>query len=565
MKPLYIAFIWNQHQPFYKDTAKNEYIMPWLRLHATKDYYSMAAILRKYPSIHQTFNLTPSLLAQLDDYLRGAEDYYLRVMKPVHQLTREEKKFLLHHYFDIHWERVIARWPRYNQLLTKQGRCKEPASVETALNRFVDQDYLDLQVWFNLVWIDPELRETDPELSALQKQGRNFSEDDKTKVLNKQWEIMRNVLPIHKELALHGQIELITTPFYHPIIPLIIDSRTALRATPGLHLPETFCYPEDASDQTVKAVNQFRRHFDFLPRGIWPPEQAISQEAAALFADLGFSWTITDEDILARSLHTEIYRDSYGHVLNSEILYRPYRFNVGEREMAVIFRDHHLSDRIGFVYHQMSPQHAVDDLFHRFHKIRESLANSGESHLVTIALDGENAWEWYPNDKQEFLQRLYRRMSEEPLLRTVTVTEFLNEHPPACCLEQIHSGSWVDHSLTRWIGSESKNKLWQMLLAARRMLEEMRGKISPDQLLRAKDNLFIAEGSDYTWWVDSMPYYLAAPFEALFRKHLLNAYIEVGCTPPPYLNEPVILPKCGEPAWINDPLAGPATMVQTKL
>lgn len=564
-KTLFIAFIWNQHQPFYQDTVRREYIMPWVRLHATKDYYQMAAILENYPSVRQTFNLTPSLVAQLEDYLYGADDYYLRVMKPPSELTGEEKRFLLQHYFDIHWERVIARWPRYNQLLAKQGRCKEPASVEKALARFEEQDYLDLQVWFNLVWIDPELRDHDPELSALQKKGKDFTEKDKKTVLAKQWEIIRSVVPEHRRLAERGQIELITTPYYHPIIPLLIDTRSAWRASPGLPLPETFCYPEDAFEQTAKAISQYRRLFSACPQGVWPPEQAVSQETAALFADLGFRWTVSDESILARSLHTEIYRDSYGHVLNADLLYRPYRLRVLGREINIVFRDHHLSDRIGFVYHHMNLEHAVEDLLHRFHKIRESVAHCAGPHLLTIALDGENAWEWYPGDKQEFLHRLYRRLAAEPLLRTVTVAEYLEEHPPVCELQHLHSGSWVDHSMTRWIGGVAKNKLWMMLLSARRMLEDVRGKVAPEQLQRARENLMIAEGSDYTWWVDSMPYYLAAPFEALFRKHLVNAYNEVGVIPPAELDEPAIEPQHGEPAWTEDPLSGPAAMVQAKI
>ena len=283
-----------------------------------------------------------------------------------------------------------------------------------------------------------------------------------------------------------------------------------------------------------------------------------------MFADHGFDWTVTDEDILARSLHSEIYRDGFGHVLNCDDLYRPYKVYVQGRDIAVIFRDHHLSDRIGFVYHQMSMDHAVDDLIHRFHKIRESLVNCQGPHLVTMALDGENAWEWYPNDKQEFLHKLYSRLSQDTLLQTVTVSEFIREHPPQRELTHIHTGSWVDHGVTRWIGSESKNRLWDMLLDARQMLERVRGTISPEKLMRAKENLLIAEGSDYTWWVDSMPYYLAAPFEALFRKHLMNAYQECGVATPPYLDEPVIQPQHGEAPWVEDPLAGPTAMVQAK-
>lgn len=561
-KTLYIAFVWNQHQPFYQDTEKKEYIMPWVRLHATKDYYQMAAILRDYPSIHQTFNLTPSLLVQLEDYLAGADDYYLRVMKPVQQLTVEDKRFLLQHYFDIQWERVIARWPRYNELLCKQGRCREPEAVDHALGRFTLQDYLDLQVWFNLVWIDPEIREKDPALAALQQKGGNFTEEDKDLVMAKQWQIMEQIVPVHREMAQKGQVELITTPFYHPIIPLVIDTRSAERAACGLRLPEVFAYPEDAMQQTMRAVNQFRRFFGDLPKGVWPPEQAVSPEAVALFADLGFSWTISDEGVLARSLQTEIKRDEYGHVLNGEVLYRPYQVVTQDREIAMVFRDHHLSDRIGFVYHGMAPEDAVEDLIHRFHKIREGLDWSSGPFLVTIALDGENAWEWYPGDKTAFLHRLYERLSGEPHFKTVTVSEFLGEFPPAAVIRHLHTGSWVDQSVTRWIGSDSKNRLWQMLLEARKAIEKRRGQIPADRLLAALENIYIAEGSDYTWWVDSMPYYLAAPFEALFRKHLANVYRQIDCPPPPYLEQAQIEPGPGEARFESDPLSGPTAMVE---
>ncbi len=562
-RPVYLAFIWNQHQPYYQDTVKKEYIMPWVRLHATKDYYQMAAILREHPTVRQTFNLTPSLLAQLEDYRNGATDYYQKAAKPVKELTRAEKRFLLQHYFDIHWDRVIARWPRYNQLLCKQGRSREPEPVEAALEVFTDQDYLDLQVWFNLVWIDPEYRVRDAELAALQQKGENFSEEDKELVLRKQWNIIGQVVPIHRELAKLGQIELITATFYHPIVPLLIDTRSALRASPGLPLPETFSYPEDALEQTVRSINQFRRYFGDWPRGIWPSELAVSPEAVAIFAGLGFTWCVADEDILVRSLGREIYRDGFGHVLNADDLYRPYRLIIGDTEINMVFRDHHLSDRIGFVYHQMPVDHAVDDLIHRFHKVRENVAHLPGPHLITIAMDGENAWEWYDGDKTGFLHRLYRKIARDPLLRTVTVSEFLEEHPPGHKLKCLHTGSWVDHSLTRWIGSHSKNRLWQMLLNARRMLEDVRGTVSTEKLLRAKENLYIAEGSDYTWWVDSMPYYLAAPFEALFRKHLVNAYREVGQAPPSCLDEPTVMPQHGEAAWHEDPLAGPTAMVQS--
>ena len=244
---LYIAFVWNQHQPYYLDTGRGEFIMPWVRLHATKDYYQMAAILKNYPQIKQTFSLSPSLLEQIEGYLyNNAVDYYLKVMKRAGDLNEGEKRFLLQHFFDIQWERVIDRHNYYRQLLERQGRVTEPEEVEKALKKYTTQDYLDLQIWFNLVWIDPEIREKDLFLSGLVEKGRNFKEEEKEELINYHYSIMEKVIPEHRRLQEKRQIEIITTAYYHPILPLLLDNHSALRASPGLALPDRFKFPEDA-------------------------------------------------------------------------------------------------------------------------------------------------------------------------------------------------------------------------------------------------------------------------------------------------------------------------------
>ncbi|NLC52029.1 MAG: glycoside hydrolase [Firmicutes bacterium] len=563
-RPLYVAFVWNQHQPFYQDTVRKEYIMPWVRLHGSKDYYQMAAILEEYPRIHQTFNLTPSLLEQVEDYLEGgAVDYYMRVMKPVELLSEGEKRFLLQHFFDIQWDKVIAKFSAYRALLDKQGRVREPAAIERALSLFSSQDYLDLQVWFNLVWIDPEIRERERFFANLLEKGSGFTESEKEELMERQLGLLRLIVPIHRQLREKKQIELITTPFYHPILPLIIDTQSALRAAPGLQLPERFHYKEDAYWQLEKACQQYQHYFGAQPQGLWPPEQAVSPEIIPLAADMGFTWTITDEQILSKTLGAEIIRDGYGHVLNPDLLYRPYLVSIEGATMAIVFRDHHLSDRIGFEYQHLHAEHAAKDLVHRLHKIRENLGRTEENHLVTIALDGENAWEWYENDKRDFLHHLYRLLSEDPLLRCVTVSEFLAANPPRRQLQHLFTGSWVDHSLVRWISTENKNKLWSYLARARKDLETARYYEGDTQrVTEALRNIYIAEGSDYMWWVDSMPYYLAAPFEALFRKHLANVYRVLGLDYPAYLEKPLLKPEPGEPVWKEDPLGGPIAMIQ---
>jgi len=562
-KPLYLAFVWNQHQPYYKDTSQKKYIMPWVRLHAAKNYYQMAAILENYPQIRQTFNLTPSLLEQLEDYATGNYvDHYQQVMKPTADLTEADRRFLLQHYFDLPWERIIDSVPRYRELLDMQGRQREPHLDPEVLERFSEEDFRDLQVWFNLAWVDPEIRAGDPFLSHLENKHRLFSEGEREKLMEKQMELLKEVIPVHRRLYQLGRIELITTPFYHPIAPLLLDNYSALRANPHLPMPERYAYREDLYAHLNASLEQFNRHFSGQPEGVWPSEQAVSPEIIPVFSDLGFSWTISDEQILERSLDTEIYRDSYGHVLNPEVLYQPYQVNVGGREMVMVFRDRVLSDRIGFEYQHFHGDHAAEDLVHRLHQIRRRLKHAEGRYLVTISLDGENAWEWYPDDKRTFLHGLYRRLSHDPLLQCVTVSDYLKQFPPRRMIKHLYTGSWVDHSLTRWIGSENKNAMWDYLARARRAVEDYqeKSKPHPGKLKSALHNVYIAEGSDYQWWVDSMPYYLAAPFENLFRKHVANIYRSLDLVPPQELFAPLLQPEPGEAVWEEDPLAGPVTM-----
>ncbi|HHX87294.1 MAG TPA: glycoside hydrolase, partial [Firmicutes bacterium] len=327
-------------------------------------------------------------------------------------------------------------------------------------------------------------------------------------------------------------------------------------------LPPRFQWPADAYAQVKLSIGQYRRLFNCSPRGIWPPEQAVSPEIIPIFSDLGFSWTVSDEQILARSLNLEIHRDAYGHVLNGDLLYRPYLVKAAGGEMAMVFRDHHLSNRLGFEYQHFRPEDAAADLVHRLHKIAENLAWSDEEHLVTISLDGENAWEWYSGDKGPFLTRLYRRLAEDRVLKCVTVSEFLQKHPPRRQISGLFTGSWVDHSLTRWIGTENKNLLWSYLRQARETVEGYARKpgCNEQKLLQALRNIYIAEGSDYSWWIDSMPYYLAAPFEILFRKHLANVYRCLGLSPPAHLKKP-ILPPVGDEKPPDHAPVGPISMV----
>ena len=526
----------------------------------------MAALMVQHPEIKATFSLSPSLLEQLESYVKGPTlDLYLNVMKSARELNEKEQSFLLRHYFEIQHERVISKYPFYWQLLERRGFAEPHAQeLERARQRYTVQDYLDLQVWFNLVWIDPEIRRQDPFLRRLVQKGRNFTEIEKEEVVKYHFSLMEDVVPIHRRLQKKGQIEIITTAYYHPILPLLIDNYTALRATPGLSLPQRFAFPEDARIQVEMAVEQYRRLFDTKPYGFWPPEMAVSPETIPLLGDLGFQWTITDEQILARSLDMEINRDGYGHVFNPEVLYQPYIVCGEGAELPFIFRDHHLSDRIGFVYRHMGADDAAADLVHRLQVIREKLEGSRGNYLVTIALDGENAWEWYAGEKNDFLHALYRSISTAPYLRTVTVGEYLAENPPKRRITHLTTGSWVDHNLARWIGTEHKNRLWNCLPETRLAVKTWANRNpGTHKLKQALGSIYKAEGSDFTWWVDSMPYHLAMPFEVLFRQHLVNAFLAIDLQPPPFLYEPLIKAPPGEAGCKECAADIPVCMVPT--
>ncbi|MGQ9778588.1 MAG: glycoside hydrolase family 57 protein [Bacillota bacterium] len=410
-KPLYVALIWHNHQPLYKNPATGEYMLPWVRMHAVKDYYDMVAMLKDYPNVHCTFNLVPSLIMQLDEYAAGAKDIrQLIAEKPASELTREDKEFLLRWFFDANWERIIKKYPRYWELLQKRGETVSDEVIARAIDAFTEQDYRDLQVWFNLAWLDPDFKENDPSIKALIEKGRGFTEEEKHRVLAKHMEIIKEVIPLYRSMQDAGQIEVTTTPFYHPIMPLLSNIELARIASPKLELPtQPFAHPEDVEAQLKMAVTFYEKHFGRKPRGLWPSEQAVGQAIVKPVHDAGFQWMVASEGILARSLGVSL-RDSSG-VTRPDLLYKPYIVEEDGKAVTVLFRDVVLSDKIGFSYSGMKGTAAALDLMNYLRKVRRDLAKFPGPHIVTIALDGENCWEYYENDGKEFLRSLYEMLN----------------------------------------------------------------------------------------------------------------------------------------------------------
>lgn len=555
-KPLYVALIWHNHQPLYKDPVKGVYLMPWVRMHAVKDYYDMAAMLENYPKMQATFNLVPSLLYQLDDYAyHGAKDtYMLATEKPADQLTDADKEFILRRFFDANWDNLIRVHPRYWELLQKRGTTGSDAEIARAKQTFTVQDFRDLQVWFNLAWLDPDFQKNDPAMAALVAKGRNFSEADKQAVLAKHLEIIRSVVPEYRKLMEKGQIEVTTTPFYHPILPLINSTDSARIASPNLPLPqEPFSHPEDVQAQLAKAVRSYEDHFGRPPAGLWPSEQAVGQDILPYVEEAGFQWLVTSEGILEKSLGTQV-RDGARGLSKPDVLYQPYLVKGEGRDLAILFRDIVLSDKIGFSYSGMPAEQAVDDFIGYLHRMQQQLATVPGDHVATIALDGENCWEYYPNDGKKFLSLLYERLSNDPLLKPVTVQQYLKEHPPVQRLATLRTGSWIGDNLETWIGEEEENKAWDYLNKARQAIVTYDvlhyGEPGYEETLaKAYEELYAAEGSDWFWWYGSdQDSGNDAAFDDLFRTHLLNIYAITGQQAPDYLYLPIIARTPARPA-----------------
>lgn len=423
MAQIGIVFLWHQHQPFYKDLATGEYRMPWVRMHALKDYYGMVKVLEEFPRVHQTFNLVPSLVAQIQDYVAGtARDPFLRVAeKPAASLTPEERRFAVGYFFQANEPRMIGRYPRYRELL-EQFRAY--GDTTRAAQQFANKDFADLQVLSQLSWFD-EFFLDQPGVREIVLKGRGFNEEDQRFVTAKQREIMAAVLPVHAEAAKAGRIELSTSPFYHPILPLVCDTAIAGISHAGVPLPQRFTYPDDAREQLRRALEVHEKTFGVRPKGVWPSEGSVSEQVLGIAHELGVEWMATDEGVLGRTIGYHFDRDDRGILKGdgANRLYRVYRYDRGEAHMHLLFRDHAISDLIGFVYSGMPAKDAANHLLNRIRENARPVLQSGRDAIVPIILDGENAWEFYAESGREFLRRVYAGIEQANDMVALTVSE----------------------------------------------------------------------------------------------------------------------------------------------
>ncbi len=545
MHDVSLAFFWHQHQPYYPDDVSGENPMPWVRLHGVKDYWGMARLLEEVAELHATINLVPSLLKQILAFTEGDhEDRHLRVSRtPADGLSEDDTHYLLDNFFMVHPDHMIRPFKRYLELYSKRGLSVDPP--ERARKRFSKKDVLDLQCWSNLSWFHPLAFEEDADLAAFRAKGRGWTEKEKEWLLQRQMEILRDVIPLHRRLMERGQVELTTTPFYHPILPLLWDKRQARRAMPDVHLPERLeAYAEDGAEHVRRAVEFHERVFGQKPRGMWPSEGSVCQGMIPAVAEAGIQWIATDEEILSCSTDGWVSRDGHGFLRNPEMLYRPWRVEEAGRHLQIVFRDHAMSDQIGFHYQGYSADHAVGDFVAKLEAIGSATArNAGHRPtLVSIILDGENCWEYYPNAGVDFLRSLYRRVVQHPKVTPVRVSDYLDRHPATDRLGHLFPGSWIQHNFGIWIGHPECNRAWDLLSQTRAHLAGRESaKAAPaDKLKQAWEELYIAEGSDWFWWFgDSHHSAQDGLFDRLFRRHLQNVYTLLDEEPPAELAKPI--------------------------
>ena len=519
-----LVFVWHHHQPDYRRPADGRALLPWVRLHATKDYLDMALHLRRHPRVKATFNFAPSLLDQLEHARTGGADALFELLaKPPGALSPDERAELQSRSrMAPRWAR--ERWPQYQQLC---DRLRAPAVAG-------EPELLRLNVFFLLAWLDPLLMD-EPAAAAAERAAiagtAGLAERDA--LLRLHAEILDRVVPAYRELAARGQIEITCSPAYHPILPLLVDVKTARRARPDQPSPvEDFAAPEDAAWQIRRGLEIATDAFGERPQGMWPSEGSVSPEAAALLAEQGVRWVATDEMVLWRSLGEGSAR--------RESLYQPWRFATAHGDLAFFFRDHELSDRIGFVYSTWAAADAAADFVQRLRKIGEAHAASGlpSRPVVSIVLDGENCWEHYAEDGMPFLVALYEALEAAEDIRTVTPAEALAERGQPAEMPRLHSGSWIDADFHIWAGHPEKNRAWDLLARTRAALvaSDSTRESHPDAWL----SLSAAEGSDWFWWFGE-DHYTAdkALFDSLFRAHLQGVHEKAGLPVPSALALPV--------------------------
>lgn len=522
---VYLNFIWHMHQPYYRDNISGKTKMPWVFLHAIKDYYDMPYMLSLNPSIKATFNLVPSLIEQINHYVEGsANDELLEILlKDAADINDAELDVLNSYLFISNEKNMIHPFWRYKELNLKFKSSQKGVKI------FDKNEIEDAQVLFLLSWCGNYLKENNKTVKNLISQEINYTHVQKLELIHELIEFLPNILKLYKQLFSQGQIEISVSPYYHPILPLLIDINSAKDAQSNVNLPNIAndSFKEFSEPQITKAVEFFEQTFGTKPNGFWPSEGALSEETIELIAKHGIAWIATDEDVLYKSIknHTK------------EKLYKLYRHE--KFKTFLFFRDRHISDLIGFEYSKIAPQIAMLDFTDKMKKIQ---SYSSGDYLVTIILDGENAWEFYPNNAKDFFNELYKTLQENSsFIQTILPSEAINLNIERLPLEKIEAGSWIDANFDIWIGKPQKNRAWELLASTKEDYAKKSASLSQKTNQKILDEFAAAFGSDWFWWYNDDHFTTLKPlFDKLFRLHLQNIYTLMGLNIPQIIIHPIV-------------------------
>lgn len=538
-KKLSIAFYWHMHQPVYQLTSNGDYIMPWVRLHAVKDYLDMALWAKKFDKLKLNFNFVPVLLDSIIEYAeKDAHDIHSRLtITPKNKLNNEDKIFILNNFFDANYQTMILTNEEYHRLYQMVQ-----AHGTTNTEIFTNQEYADIMALFNLAWIDPSFKTSNKELKRLVKKGKNYTLEDRIEIIDIQREIIRKIIPTLKRLSNKNKIEITTSPYYHPILPILLDYKNIRKNVSIDDEIQNLRTEEDAKLQTKMALDRVEEIFGKRPKGIWPSEQCVNAPTLEMLSDLGIEWSISDEGILASSINFEFEHDFKGFLKEPYHLLKTYEYKTQKSDIKMIFRDSTIHNLISFEYPHHNPIATANDLYDRI-KVMQSkiLSSPDKDHLLTIALDGENCWENYFEDGSSFLKTLYTLITEDDTLETVLISDYIEQSKEHKLLPKIAAGSGFNRNFKLWIDEPVKDLAWTYLKRVRDDFSEFekREPLNPNIELARKE-LFICEGSDWFWWYgepnDSGRDNI---FDFIFRTHLKNIYKYLDLDVPKYLDDPI--------------------------
>jgi alpha-amylase/alpha-mannosidase (GH57 family) len=546
-KSVELVFLWHMHQPDYRDYSTGEFILPWTYLHAIKDYTDMAYHLERHPDMHVVMNFVPILLDQLEDYVDQfatgkLRDPLLRLL--VHEegvaLSDAQRQHVLDACFRSHYAKMIEPYPAYKRLLELFNRLQ--ADGEAALSYLSERYMADLLTWYHLAWCGESVRREHELVARLLDKAEGFSYADRKELLDLIGEVIADIIPRYRKLAESGQIEISATPHYHPLAPLLIDFSSAKEAMPDAPMPGAAVYPGGKARVAAhirKAKHSHKVRFGREPRGWWPAEGSISDATLAVMAEEGCGWAASGEGVLANS----IQKAQHGLPDRAEYLYRPYHLAHGAETINCFFRDDKLSDLIGFEYSNWHGNDAAAHFVEQVEAVAQH-ATTGSTPVVSVILDGENAWEYYPYNGFYFLDQLYGLLENHPTIRTNTYQNYLRSvaQSRSKSLPSIVPGSWVYGNFSTWIGSADKNRAWDLLCAAKQSYDKVAGSgaLSRDEQAAAEKQLCSCESSDWCWWFgDYNPANSVASFDRLYRHNLSELYRLLKLAPPANLSQPV--------------------------